>query len=308
MKQFTLLLMVAALLVGGLFVYRQWIEPKKTISDDQPESAEVRSYWTCPMHPQIHSDHPGECPICHMKLVPVKAQGTPAAHLEESDRRSQVSASSYQLKLVGIQKVAVEKMDLMVQIPISGRLISPSKIAFQVYEGDLRYIRPGLSFSAVSSFIPDEGILGEITSMDSIADPTSRTIRVLGTIRKGPRGLISETTFSGQVEVPLKGIVAIPESSVLHAGSSDLVYLVQNDGSLRAKPVKLGQKTESYYEVREGLTPGEFISSGPNFLIDSEAKIRAASMPGSNGESKLPSCPTGQHWDIPMTMCMPGDK
>ena len=26
-------------------------------------------YWTCPMHPQIRLDHPGNCPICGMKLV-----------------------------------------------------------------------------------------------------------------------------------------------------------------------------------------------------------------------------------------------
>ncbi len=27
--------------------------------------------WTCSMHPQIHQDHPGACPICGMDLVPV---------------------------------------------------------------------------------------------------------------------------------------------------------------------------------------------------------------------------------------------
>src|SRR3546814_4815103 len=26
--------------------------------------------WICPMHPQIHQDHPGRCPICGMDLVP----------------------------------------------------------------------------------------------------------------------------------------------------------------------------------------------------------------------------------------------
>ena len=28
--------------------------------------------WTCPMHPEIHADKPGNCPICGMKLVPEK--------------------------------------------------------------------------------------------------------------------------------------------------------------------------------------------------------------------------------------------
>jgi Cu(I)/Ag(I) efflux system membrane fusion protein len=222
--------------------------------------------------------------------------------------RASVSASPYQLKLLGVQKVATEKMDLLAHIPISGRVISPARVAFQVYESDLRYIRPGLKFVATSSLFPDEDIRGSIASVDSIADPTSRTVRVIGRINKGPHGLISETTFSGEVEVPLKGVMAIPESAVLHAGNSDLVYLVQNDGSLKPQRVVLGQKTESYYEVLKGLTPGQFVSSGPNFLIDSEARIRAVSMPNKAGEPKLPSCPPGQHWDISMAMCMPGEK
>jgi RND family efflux transporter MFP subunit len=29
-------------------------------------------YWTCTMHPSVHSKDPGKCPICSMDLVPVK--------------------------------------------------------------------------------------------------------------------------------------------------------------------------------------------------------------------------------------------
>jgi Cu(I)/Ag(I) efflux system membrane fusion protein len=45
----------------------------------EPASAVAR--WYCPMHPQITSDVPGECPICHMTLEPIppeRAAGAPA--------------------------------------------------------------------------------------------------------------------------------------------------------------------------------------------------------------------------------------
>src|SRR5438067_2535843 len=32
-------------------------------------------YWTCTMHPSIHSKDPGKCPICSMDLVPVMKKG-----------------------------------------------------------------------------------------------------------------------------------------------------------------------------------------------------------------------------------------
>jgi len=42
-------------------------------------------YWTCTMHPSVHSKTPGKCPICSMDLVPVlkKGGGSPAAPGEQ---------------------------------------------------------------------------------------------------------------------------------------------------------------------------------------------------------------------------------
>jgi len=35
--------------------------------------AEAKEQWQCPMHPSIVQDHPGDCPICGMKLVKIAA-------------------------------------------------------------------------------------------------------------------------------------------------------------------------------------------------------------------------------------------
>jgi RND family efflux transporter MFP subunit len=42
----------------------------------QPENAtDAKQLYTCGMHPQVVQDHPGNCPICHMKLVPMHDDG-----------------------------------------------------------------------------------------------------------------------------------------------------------------------------------------------------------------------------------------
>ena len=40
-------------------------------AESQPAS-QPKQLWTCGMHPQVIEDHPGNCPICGMKLVPLK--------------------------------------------------------------------------------------------------------------------------------------------------------------------------------------------------------------------------------------------
>jgi multidrug efflux pump subunit AcrA (membrane-fusion protein) len=45
-----------------------------------------RQLWTCGMHPQVIQDHPGDCPICHMKLTPLAATSTASLRGEGAER------------------------------------------------------------------------------------------------------------------------------------------------------------------------------------------------------------------------------
>lgn len=55
-----------------------------------------KSYYTCSMHPQIHEDHPGNCPICGMELIKVKETGNMAGS-------NQIVLTAAQIRLAGIQ-------------------------------------------------------------------------------------------------------------------------------------------------------------------------------------------------------------
>src|SRR6266404_1265875 len=50
--------------------------------------AEAKTLFTCPMHPEVRQNHPGNCPICGMALEPVSLS-TDAG--EESDEASDMS-------------------------------------------------------------------------------------------------------------------------------------------------------------------------------------------------------------------------
>ncbi|MBU6408948.1 MAG: efflux RND transporter periplasmic adaptor subunit, partial [Verrucomicrobia bacterium] len=72
------IILLAAAIGAGLFV-AGCSKPadKTTVAATKP-----KTFYTCPMHPQVLQDHPGNCPICGEKLVPVRntfAAAAPAA-------------------------------------------------------------------------------------------------------------------------------------------------------------------------------------------------------------------------------------
>jgi multidrug efflux pump subunit AcrA (membrane-fusion protein) len=273
-----ILITIGILAVVGLWIGKKYLASKEKDTKAKISMADASTYYTCPMHPFIHMDKAGKCPICHMDLVKVEAKSAEeqTAKSTTTQSRGSVVAPANLLSLVGVTKHKVEKMDLTLKLPVAGRFNSARGIAFQVYEQDLRLLKNGLKFKGTTPSRPNETLEGVIVSIDSIIDPTSRTSRVVGQLQSG-NSLPAEATFEGAVEVPLKNKIAIPEEAVLHTGTQDLVYVFSTGNMLTAKVVKLGVHTLEYYEVVDGLQEGEEISSGPNFLIDSEARIRGTS-------------------------------
>ena len=68
-------LVASLMVVGGVVGYTQ-LQPRDTHSE-HAHAAEAS--YICPMHPQIKSDKPGECPICGMDLVKDKKPAVSAA-------------------------------------------------------------------------------------------------------------------------------------------------------------------------------------------------------------------------------------
>ncbi len=68
-------------------------KPKATVA-----KTANKAYYTCSMHPQIHEDHPGNCPICGMKLIKVEMTGN---NIDMTANKIRLTAA--QIQLAGIQ-------------------------------------------------------------------------------------------------------------------------------------------------------------------------------------------------------------
>ena len=84
----------AALGVGGSAVLHRHPAEKAA------EHTALAERWQCPMHPNVVEDHPGECPICGMKLV--KLAATPPGGGEDERSRSPAATAADDLTTVDI--------------------------------------------------------------------------------------------------------------------------------------------------------------------------------------------------------------
>ncbi len=71
MKRIIAITVVALSLAAGAFAGGGWWAHQPAAARSGPRVATV---YTCPMHPDYHSDHPGDCPMCGMRLVEAQRQ------------------------------------------------------------------------------------------------------------------------------------------------------------------------------------------------------------------------------------------
>ena len=89
----------AALAVGTFTPLGSWLHSGSPASPaPAAATAEQHQLWTCSMHPQVVEDHPGQCPICGMNLVPLK--GAPPAPASDSASASAPAKSSGDRKIL----------------------------------------------------------------------------------------------------------------------------------------------------------------------------------------------------------------
>lgn len=76
MTKFYFLLVLLCAIGGGLLVSGCSKESERGGAAATPEK---KTLYTCGMHPQVIQDHPGNCPICGMKLTPILSSATSQA-------------------------------------------------------------------------------------------------------------------------------------------------------------------------------------------------------------------------------------
>lgn len=160
--------------------------------------------------------------------------------------------------------------------------LSSIRVDFQVPERYLAGLRAGQTIVATSDVYPDTQIRGQIETLDTRVDESTRAITARAIFPNPDRllrpGMMMRVALSrGQRES-----LAVPEASVSVQGSSSFVFLIADgDNGPRAeqRPVVAGMRQNGFVEIRDGLEAGDrVVANGVNKVTGGQP-VRIAETP-----------------------------
>lgn len=166
----------------------------------------------------------------------------------------------------------------------------------KVFESDLPYIQVGQEVQMTLDYLPGRTYRGRVTYVYPYLQSGTREIPVR-TEFSNPGydlkpGMYATLTFQSQLGGEA---VLVPAAAVIDTGVRKVAYVVDEPGRFEPRQVETGVRTgNDEWQVLSGLVPGEKIVVSGQFMLDSESRLREATLkmlnPGmADMEGGLPS-------------------
>lgn len=147
------------------------------------------------------------------------------------------------------------------------------KLDFSVPENFMSVLREGLKVVARSVAYPDRTFEGEVTSIDSRVDPTTRSVVARAQIPNS-QGLLKPGMFlTVRLQQPRENVVMIPEQALVPEEGNQFVFVV-NDAKAEKRRVDIGRRKPGQVEILAGLKPGERIVVEGTQLVKDGVSVR----------------------------------
>jgi membrane fusion protein (multidrug efflux system) len=131
-------------------------------------------------------------------------------------------------------------------------------LEFSLPETFYGQVAPGLPVEAQSASFPDRSFDGEITTVDTRIDVTSRSFRVRATLPNPDLLLPAGLFVLVDVTLDEREAVVVPEEAVVSEAGRAVVYVASGD-RVERRIVDLGARMVGEVEIGDGVAPGDLV-------------------------------------------------
>lgn len=150
-------------------------------------------------------------------------------------------------------------------------------ILVDVLERQSAWIQPGQPAQVHLDYLPEENLIGKVEYVYPRLNPKTRTLRVR--LRFDNSKEILKPDMFARVSLLAEekpATLLVPREAVIRSSDTARVILALGEGRFSVRPIKIGLETSEQIEVLEGLQEGEQVVTSGQFLLDSEASLKAS--------------------------------
>ena len=137
-------------------------------------------------------------------------------------------------------------------------------------------VRPGDTVEARTSALPGMVFKGKVSAILPEVNLATRTVRARVELANPEAeltpGMFATLRFASEGK---KDVLLVPSEAVIQTGTRSVVVRAEGDGKFTPVDIEVGLERDGQTEILSGLEAGEEVVVSGQFLIDSEASLKA---------------------------------
>lgn len=147
----------------------------------------------------------------------------------------------------------------------------------EVFESQADWVKVGQAAEVRLPYLPGQVWEGEVQYIYPSLNPKTRTLKVRLQF-KNPEEALKPNMFA---DVTIYGgartnILLIPREALIRTGQGERVIMAEGNGRFRQRKVVAGIESGDWVQIITGLQSGDVVVTSGQFLIDSEASLKAS--------------------------------
>jgi Cu(I)/Ag(I) efflux system membrane fusion protein len=149
----------------------------------------------------------------------------------------------------------------------------------EVPESQAGLLRPGATVEARSPALPGTVFKGTVQALLPDINPNTRTRKARVELANHDRslapGMFVSVALSNNTAGKTASALMVPSEAIIQTGRRTVVMLAEDGGKFRPVDVEIGIESGGQTEIKRGLEAGQKVVVSGQFLVDSEASLRA---------------------------------
>ena len=158
----------------------------------------------------------------------------------------------------------------------------------EIFERQANWVKTGDKAEVTLPFLPGKSWMGQVEYIYPSLDMKTRTLKAR--LRFDNPGESLKPNMYARILLhasPRENVISIPVEALIRSGGQDRVIVKVAEGRFAARVVVVGIESGERIEIMEGLAVGDQVVTSGQFLLDSEASLKASFSRMTRADEKL---------------------